>query len=315
MDGFIATGTERRRTLKAAIGCVGVGLHSGRRASLTLRPAPVDHGIVFRRTDLGIDIPARFDLVFDTRLCTAIALPDQPHARLGTIEHIMAALSACGIDDLLIEVDGPEVPILDGSAAPFLFLIDCAGIQTTFMPRRSIEVLRTVRVQDGEGEKAAWAALHPSATPGFEAHLEIDFPSSAIGRQNLSLRVTEASFRGVLADSRTFTLAEDVARLRAAGLALGGSLSNAVVVDGPLVLNPGGLRHKDECVRHKMLDVVGDLALLGAPVMARFEGSRSGHALNNRLARALMADPSAWRWREANLAEPALSQRSEAVAA
>ncbi|KAA2214727.1 UDP-3-O-acyl-N-acetylglucosamine deacetylase [Teichococcus oryzae] len=315
MDGFIATGTERRRTLKAAIGCVGVGLHSGRRASLTLRPAPVDHGIVFRRTDLGIDIPARFDLVFDTRLCTAIALPDQPHARLGTIEHIMAALSACGIDDLLIEVDGPEVPILDGSAAPFLFLIDCAGIQTTFMPRRSIEVLRTVRVQDGEGEKAAWAALHPSATPGFEAHLEIDFPSSAIGRQNLSLRVTEASFRGVLADSRTFTLAEDVARLRAAGLALGGSLSNAVVVDGPLVLNPGGLRHKDECVRHKMLDVVGDLALLGAPVMARFEGSRSGHALNNRLARALMADPFAWRWREASLAEPALSQRSEAVAA
>nr|WP_306418927.1 UDP-3-O-acyl-N-acetylglucosamine deacetylase [Pseudoroseomonas vastitatis] len=315
MDGFIATGTERRRTLKAAIGCVGVGLHSGRRASLTLRPAPVGHGIVFRRTDLGVDIPARYDLVFDTRLCTAIALPDRPHARLGTIEHVMAALSACGIDDLLIEVDGPEVPILDGSAAPFLFLIDCAGIATTAMPRNSIEVLKTVRVQDGEGDKAVWAALHPIATPGFEAQLEIDFPSSAIGRQALSLRVTEASFRGALADSRTFTLAEDVARLRAAGLALGGSLSNAVVVDGPLVLNPGGLRHPDECVRHKMLDVVGDLALLGAPLLARFEGRRSGHAINNRLARALMADASAWRWREAGLAESAMIRHGEAVAA
>lgn len=300
MDGFLAAGMERRRTLKAPIGCVGVGLHSGRRAGLTLRPAPVGHGIVFRRTDLGIDIPARFDLVFDTRLCTAIALPDQPHARLGTIEHVMAALAACGIDDVLIEVDGPEVPILDGSAAPFLFLIDCAGIATTLVPRSTIEVLKTVRVQDGEGPAAAWAELRPSATPGFEAALEIDFPSSAIGRQNLSLRVTEASFRAVLSNARTFTLAEDVTRLRAAGLALGGSLANAVVVDGPLVLNPGGLRHPDECVRHKLLDVVGDLALAGAPLSASFAGSRSGHALNNRLLRALFADPSAWRWRDAD---------------
>lgn len=315
MDGFIAAGMERRRTLKAAIGCVGTGLHSGRRASLTLRPAAVGHGIVFRRTDLGVDIPARFDLVFDTRLCTAIALPDQPHARLGTIEHIMAALSACGIDDALIEVDGPEVPILDGSAAPFLFLIDCAGIATTMMPRRTIEVLKSVRVQDGEGANAAWAALHPTATPGFEAHLEIEFPSSAIGRQSLSLRVTEASFRGVLANARTFTMAEDVARLRAAGLALGGSLDNAVVVDGPMVLNPGGLRHPDECVRHKLLDVVGDLGLIGAPISGRFEGHRSGHAINNRLARALMADASAWRWHEAALAEPEFTRVPESVAA
>lgn len=301
MDGFLAGGMERRRTLKAPIGCVGIGLHSGCRAALTLRPAPVNAGIVFRRTDLGLDIPARHDLVFDTRLCTAIALPGHPQARLGTIEHVMAALAACGIDDVVVEVDGPEVPILDGSAAPFIFLIDCAGIATSAMPRSTIEVLKTVRVQDGEGPDAPWVALHPTATPGFEAALEIDFPSTAIGRQSLSLRVTEASFRGMLADARTFTMAEDVARLRAAGLAQGGSLANAVVVDGPLVLNPGGLRHPDECVRHKLLDVVGDLALAGAPLSARFSGSRSGHALNNRLLRALFADSNAWRWKDAPL--------------
>ncbi|WP_235035483.1 UDP-3-O-acyl-N-acetylglucosamine deacetylase [Roseomonas sp. 18066] len=289
---------ERRRTLKAPISCVGIGLHSGRRASLTLHPAPAGDGLVFRRSDLGLEIPARFDLVFDTRLCTAIALPGNPQARLGTIEHVMAALAACGIDDAVIEVDGPEVPILDGSAAPFLFLIDCAGVTTTAMPRRSIEVLKTVRVQESDAPGAAWAQLDPTATPGFEASLEIDFPSSAIGRQQLSLRVTEASFRDTLADARTFTLAEDVARLRAAGLAQGGSLDNAVVVDGPLVLNPGGLRHTDECVRHKLLDVVGDLALAGAPLSARFSGSRSGHALNNRLLRALFADADAWRWQD-----------------
>ncbi|MFB9968620.1 UDP-3-O-acyl-N-acetylglucosamine deacetylase [Pseudoroseomonas cervicalis] len=306
MDGFLAAGLDRRSTLKAAIGCVGVGLHSGQRASLTLRPAPAGSGITFRRTDLGLDIPARFDMVSDTRLCTALSLPGNPAARIGTIEHVMAALSACGIDDALVEVDGPEVPIMDGSAAPFLFLIDCAGTTTTALPRRTIEVLKSVRVEEG----AAWAELHPTATPGFEATLEIDFPSPAIGHQALSLRVTEASFRAALANARTFTLAEDVARARAAGLAKGGSLDNAVVVDGPLVLNPGGLRHPDECVRHKLLDVVGDLALAGAPLSARFAGSRSGHALNNRLLRALFADATAWRWQEdalVSLAAPALS--------
>lgn len=308
MDGFFVAGMGRRRTLKASIGCVGIGLHSGRRASMTLHPAAPGEGIVFRRTDLGIEIPARHDLVFDTRLCTAIALPGQPHARIGTIEHVMAALSACGIDDAVIEVDGPEVPILDGSAAPFVFLIDCAGTVTSLMPRHGIEVLKTIRVQEGEGPGAAWAMLEPSATPGFEASLEIDFPSTAIGHQSLSLRVTESSFRQLLADARTFTLAEDVARLRAAGLAQGGSLANAVVVDGPLVLNPGGLRHADECVRHKLLDVVGDLALAGAPLSGRFSGSRSGHALNNRLLRALFADEQAWRWQQDGALAPSYAE-------
>ncbi len=293
MDGYLPVSVGRRRTLKAPIGCVGVGLHSGARASLTLRPAAGGAGIVFRRTDLdpargGADIPARHDLVADTRLCTTLAAGN---ARISTVEHVMAALAACGVDDALIEVDGPEVPILDGSAAPFVFLIDCAGTVATAAPREVIEVLEPVRVEDGE----AWAELHPSPRPGLDASLSIDFGATAVGRQSLSLVITPDVFRTVLADARTFTLAEDVARLRAAGLARGGSLGNAVVVDGPLVLNPGGLRHPDEFVRHKLLDVVGDLAMAGAPLQARFRGHRSGHALNNRLLRALFADAGAWR--------------------
>ncbi|MCA3367620.1 MAG: UDP-3-O-acyl-N-acetylglucosamine deacetylase [Roseomonas sp.] len=293
MDGFLPAEHGRRRTLKASIGCVGDGLHTGRRMSLTLHPAAVGAGIQFRRIDLGLDIPARFDFVTDTRLCTAIAHPNVPEARIGTIEHIVAALAGAGIDDAIIEVDGPEIPILDGSSAPFLFLIDCAGIATSAAPRQMIEVLRPVRVEDARG---AFAELRPNPETAFDAALDIDFPNTAIGQQSLALRITPESFRGVLADSRTFTLAEEVERLRQAGLAQGGSLANAVVVDGQAVLNPGGLRHADEFVRHKLLDVVGDLALAGAPLRARFTGSRSGHALNNQLLRSLFADRAAWRW-------------------
>ena len=300
MDGYFpidaeqATGFLPARTLKSAIGCVGVGLHSGARASLTLRPAGAGEGITFRRTDLGIDIPARFDQVTDTRLCTAIG---EGAARIGTIEHVMAALAACGVTDAVVEVDGPEIPILDGSAAPFVFLLDCAGLVDLDAAAPVIEVLRTIRVTEGEGEEAAWAELSPRHGPGLglEANLSIDFGATAIGQQELSLHVTEDSFRAVLADARTFTMAEDIARLRAVGLARGGSLANAVVVDGPLVVNPGGLRHADEFVRHKLLDAVGDLALAGATLRGRFRGHRSGHALNNRLLRALLADPRAWR--------------------
>ena len=292
MDGFFPIGTARARTLKSAIGCVGVGLHSGARTNLTLRPARAGDGIVFRRSDLGIDIPARFDAVSDTRLCTAI---EEGEARIGTIEHVMAALAALGVTDAVVEVDGPEIPILDGSAAPFIFLLDCAGLVELAAPVAAIEVLRTIRVTDGEGPNAAWAELSPSTGPGLDAELSIDFGATAIGRQALSMRVTEDSFRAMLADARTFTMAEDIARLRSVGLARGGSLANAVVVDGPLVVNPGGLRHADEFVRHKLLDAVGDLALAGAPLRARFRGHRSGHALNNRLLRALFADPRSWR--------------------
>jgi UDP-3-O-[3-hydroxymyristoyl] N-acetylglucosamine deacetylase len=302
MDGFLAVETVGRRTLKTPIGCVGIGLHSGRRVSLTLRPAAAGTGIVFRRTDIGIEIPALFDHVMDTRLCTALGTEDSAQHRIGTIEHVMAALAGLGVTDAVVEVDGPEVPILDGSAVPFLFLLDCAGLVTLGPAAPVIEVLRPVRVEDATG---AFAELRPAVLPGFEASLEIDFPATAIGRQTLGLRVTAGSFREELADARTFTLAEDVARLRAIGLAQGGSLANAVVVDGPLVVNPGGLRRPDEFVRHKLLDVVGDLALAGGAIHGRFSGSRSGHALNNRLLRALFADRAAWRRLEPGQMTPA----------
>jgi len=283
-----------QRTLKAAIGCVGVGLHSGRRVSLKLCPADPGHGIVFHRTDLDRAIPARFDNVADTRLATVLADPHDPSARVGTIEHLMAALSALGIDNARIELDGPELPALDGSAAPFVFLIDCAGIQEQSAPRTCIEIRRPVRVSDGD----AFAELRPATVrgmPGLAMALSIDFAAPAIGRQALSLHLTSETFRRDLARARTFTLAEEVAQLRAAGLAQGGSLDNAVVVDAARVLNPGGLRMQDEFARHKLLDAVGDLALAGAPLTGRFIAHRTGHALNNRLLRALFADASAWR--------------------
>jgi UDP-3-O-[3-hydroxymyristoyl] N-acetylglucosamine deacetylase len=283
-----------QRTLKTSINCVGVGVHSGRKATLSLHPAPVGHGIVFRRTDLGVDIPARFDNVCDTRLCTVIGSAD---ARVGTVEHLMAALSGSGIDNALVEIDGPEVPILDGSAAPFLFLLDCAGIADQFAPRAMIEILRPVRVSEGD----ATAELRPYprtshvAPPVLDMELTIDFAASAIGRQGCSLRLTPNSFREELSSARTFALAQEVEQLRKAGLALGGSLENAVVVDGDKVLNPAGLRMPREFARHKLLDAVGDLALAGAALHGRFIAHRSGHALNNRLLRALFADSAAWR--------------------
>jgi len=293
MDGYVASGAGRRRTLKTRIGFAGIGLHSGVQIRGCLAPAASGDGIAFHRTDLDVKIPALHDHVIDTRLCTVLGLGE---ARVGTVEHVMAALAAQGVDDAVVELDGPEVPIFDGSAEPFQFLIDCAGTTTQIGMARSIEVLRPIRVSDGDGPDAAWAELHPISGTVFEAELAIDFAASAIGRQHMSLRLSAETFREELAPARTFTLAEDVTRLRAAGLALGGSLDNAVVVDGPLVLNPGGLRSSDEFVRHKLLDVVGDLALAGAPLAARFVGSRTGHALNNRLLLALFADSTAWRF-------------------
>jgi UDP-3-O-[3-hydroxymyristoyl] N-acetylglucosamine deacetylase len=306
MDGMpqslIAAGVSfyadsRQQTLKSPIGCVGIGLHSGRRVQMTLHPAAPDHGIVFRRTDLARDVPAQFDRVVDTCLATVLADPADRSVRVGTVEHLMAAFMGCGIDNALVEIDGPELPALDGSAAHLVFLIDCAGITAQDAPRQMIEVLRTVRVSEGD----AFAELGPlrRARGGLELAMTIDFSAEAIGRQALSLRLTPDSFRHELARARTFALAEDIARLREAGMAQGGSLDNAVVVDAARVLNPGGLRMSDEFVRHKLLDAVGDLALAGAPLSANFVAHRSGHGLNNRLLRALMADVTAWRMRDA----------------
>ena len=286
----------RQRTLKTAIDCVGVGVHSGRRINLAIRPAAAGHGIVFRRTDLGRDIAAHFDNVADTRLCTVLADPAMPSARVGTVEHLMAALSALAIDNALIELDGPEIPILDGSAAPFVFLLDCAGSVALDTPRQVIEIRRTVRVSAGE----AWAELRPlgpaarAADPVLQIDLSIDFTAPAIGRQSASLRLTPDGFRHDVAAARTFAQAQEVDQLHAAGLARGGSLDNAIVVDGAAILNPGGLRMNNEFASHKLVDAVGDLALTGGTLHGRFVAHRPGHGLNNRLLRALFADPTAW---------------------
>lgn len=295
LDRYSFTGFEitpsPRRTLKSAIDCVGRGLHTGLDVRLRLVPAAPGQGIVFHRTDLGRQIPARFDYVSDTRLCTVVSLPGRPDISVGTIEHLMAALIASRVDDVIIEVNAPELPILDGSAAPFLFLIQSAGVVEHGGDHSFIEILRPVRVENGE----AFAELRPHGPSGYAAcgldlSLAIDFPSPVIGRQALSMTLTPESFALDLACARTFTMAGDIEALRKAGLAKGGSLANAIVVKGEQVLNPEGLRWQDEFVRHKLLDVVGDLALAGAPLVGRFIGNRTGHTLNNRVLQSLFAD-------------------------
>lgn len=287
-------------TLKHQTEFVGVGLHSGAPVRLVILPAPADHGIVFRRTDLPGRpvIAARWDNVTPSRLCTL--LDDGAGTTVSTVEHVMAALAGTGIVNAVVEIDGPEIPILDGSAAPFVAGILEAGITFAEAPLRAIRVLRPVEVREGE----AFARLIPA--DHLEIDFEIDFTDAAIGHQEMHLDMANGAFLRELADSRTFCRAADVETMRRNGLALGGTFLNAVVVDGEKVLSPGGLRHRDEAVRHKMLDAMGDLALAGAPLLARYEGHRAGHAMTNKLLRALFADPSAWCWHEV---DPALEGR------
>lgn len=283
--------TERQQTLRGTAQCIGVGVHSGIEVTLRLRPAPKDHGIVFMRTDLPAErnlIPALWDRVVDTRLCTVIG--NEFGATVGTVEHLMAALRALDIDNALIEVDGPEVPIMDGSAAPFVFLIEMAGIQEQDEARRWIEIVKPVEVVL-EGKSAA---LLPGDQPAF--NMEILFDTPVIDRQNFDFSVSAAGFKGQISRARTFGFLEEVDQLRRMGLARGGSLSNAVVIGGDRVLNEEGLRYDDEFVRHKLLDAIGDLSLAGAPIRGTFSGFCTGHALNNRLLRALFADAAAWRF-------------------
>ena len=294
MDGMaditIDNSPTCQQTLRSAIHCVGVALHGGQRVAMSLLPAPADTGIVFRRTDLGVDINADFASVTDTRLCTQVAHPEDSAVCVRTVEHVIAALAGLGVDNAVVAVDGPEMPVLDGSAAPFVFLIDCAGRRRQAAPRQVIEVLRPVRVTAGE----AFAELRPGAAT-LDMAMSIDFAAAAIGRQALSLSLSEEGFRSALAPARTFTMLHEIEALQTAGLARGGSLANAVVVDGARVVNPEGLRCADEFVKHKMLDAVGDLAMAGAPIHGRFLAHRTGHALNNMLLRALFADARAWR--------------------
>jgi UDP-3-O-[3-hydroxymyristoyl] N-acetylglucosamine deacetylase len=279
-------GAPLQQTLKTVIGCRGVALHSGQRVSMNLVPAPTETGIIFRRTDTGAEIRASWENVIESTRCTILS--DRAGTIVGTVEHLMAALAGLAIDNLIVEVDGPEVPIMDGSAAPFVFLIECAGLVEQDVPRHSIKVLKPISiVEDG-----AMAALYPNDE--FSVSFEIDYDNPLIRRQKMSVAVDDVRFKSELSRARTFGFLDDVDRLRAAGLARGGSLDNVIIVDGNQVLNSGGLRYENEFVRHKLLDAVGDLYLAGAPLIGRFQGVRSGHSHNRRLLTALFADDEAW---------------------
>ena len=277
-------------TIKNKMVCQGVGVHTGILSTLTLLPAPEGTGVVFRRTDhpgiAGV-VPARYDRVTDTRLGTTIG--NVYGVKIHTVEHLMAALIGCGVTNVIAEIDGPEVPIMDGSAAPFVFLLECAGLVHQSAPQRAVRIRETVRVEDGD----KYAELSPGM--GFSAELEIAFENCpVIDRQFYSFDLDGPSFKAELARARTFGFRHEVEYLQSQGHALGGSLTNSIVVDGDRIMNEGGLRYSDEFVRHKLLDVVGDMALAGAPIFGTFRGFKTGHALNNRLLREMFARRSAW---------------------
>ncbi|MDX1822412.1 MAG: UDP-3-O-acyl-N-acetylglucosamine deacetylase [Paracoccaceae bacterium] len=279
-----------QHTLKSAIRFDGVGLHSGQPVRMVIHPAAAEHGIWFRRSDVLFGeamIPARWDAVRQSPLCTF--LENAQGVSVSTVEHVMAALAGCGVHNALVEVDGPEVPILDGSSAAFVRAILGRGLRRQSAPVRAIRVLETVEVRRGD----AWARLSPADRLVID--FSIQFDDAAIGAQSKTLPMSNGSFVRELCDSRTFCRQADVDDMRARGLALGGTLENAVVVDGDRILTPGGLRHSDEAVRHKMLDALGDLALAGAPLLGAYTGHRAGHAVTNDLLRALFARPSAYR--------------------
>ena len=275
-----------QKTLQNPITCVGVGLHTGQKVHMTLRPAEIDTGIVFRRVDITDKdnvIPATYNHVVDARLCTCIG--NTAGVKVSTIEHIMGALAGFCISNAVIEVDGPEVPLMDGSAADFVTLIECAGVMDQNAPLRAIKVNQEVVLVD----KGAEVALTP-AEDGLDLNFMIDFKSRAIGHQEYSVPLDTDTFKNDIAYARTFGLAEEVDALRAMGLIQGGSLDNAVVVQGDTILNPEGLRSENEFVVHKVLDAVGDLYQLGMPVIGHFMGVKSGHAHTNALLKMLMAD-------------------------
>ncbi|WP_298433907.1 UDP-3-O-acyl-N-acetylglucosamine deacetylase [uncultured Jannaschia sp.] len=286
-----------QNTIRTAIHFTGVGLHHGRSARMSIHPAMANHGIWFRRTDVAGNgmIAARHDSVETSPLCTLLI--NEAGVSVSTVEHVMAALTGCGINNAIVEIDGPEVPILDGSASDFVRAILKAGIARQDAPVHALEVLRRVHVSDG----AASATLTPA--PELEIDFSIDFTDRAIGQQHKVLRLSNGTFVRELCDSRTFCRQSDVDAMHAAGKALGGSLANAVVVDGDRVVNPEGFRHTDEAVRHKMLDALGDLSLAGAPILGRYTGIRAGHAMTNKLLHALFADPLAYRVRTLTAAE------------
>ena len=279
----------KQRTLKSLISASGVGLHTGRKVRITLRPAAIDTGIVFRRVDLPspIDIPARADSVGETRLSSCLV---RGEAKVYTVEHLMSALGGLGVDNAYVDIDGPEVPIMDGSAAPFVLLLQQAGLAEQAAAKKFLRIKRSVQVAEGD----KWARFEPYE--GYSLSFSIDFKHPVIDRstQSVSVDFAETSYLKEIGRARTFGFMHDIENLRENGLALGGGLDNAVVLDEFRVLNAEGLRFADEFIRHKLLDAVGDLYLLGRPLLGAFSAHKSGHALNNKLARALMADAAAY---------------------
>jgi UDP-3-O-[3-hydroxymyristoyl] N-acetylglucosamine deacetylase len=282
-----------QRTIKKAVHTTGVGLHSGKRVELTLRPAAPGTGIVFHRVDLEptVDLAARADGVHDTRMASVLQVGQ---ARVSTVEHLMSALAGLGIDNLHVDLTAEEVPIMDGSAATFVYLLRSAGLQEQALPKQFIRVLKPVEVREGEGQDAKWARLEPHE--GFALAFSIDFKHPAIDSTAgfAEIDFAKESYAKEIARARTFGFVNEVEALRSMGLARGGSLENAIVVDDYRVLNQEGLRYDDEFVKHKILDAIGDLYLIGKPLIARYVASKSGHAINNQLVRNLLADESAW---------------------
>ena len=278
----------RQRTLKSLISAAGVGLHTGQKVRITLRPAPVDTGIVFRRTDLAspVDLPARAESVGEARLASTLVCGD---VKVHTVEHLMSALGGLGVDNAYVDLDAPELPIMDGSASPYVLLIQQAGIEEQAAPKKFLRVTRRVEVKDGD----KWARLDPYE--GYRLSFSIEFRHPVIERttQAVTVDFAETSYLKEIARARTFGFMHEVEDLRDSGLALGGGLDNAVVLDEYRVLNSEGLRFADEFIRHKLLDAIGDLYLLGKPLLGAFTAHKSGHALNNRLVRAALADPAA----------------------
>jgi UDP-3-O-[3-hydroxymyristoyl] N-acetylglucosamine deacetylase len=286
-----------QHTVRSPALFAGVGVHTGAYTRVAVRPAAVDSGISFVRTDVtdrDNRVPCAPETVCKTQLGTVIG--NAAGVTVATIEHLMAALVMLGVDNAVVELDGPEMPIMDGSSLPFVRILDRAGVRMQDAPRRFIEIVEAVEVVDGDKR----AALKPAE--GFEVAFAIDFESPVIGRQSVDLPMDGEAFRAELADCRTFGFLHEVEALRAMGLARGGSLENVVVIEGDRVLNPEGLRRPDEFVRHKALDAIGDLYVLGAPILGRFEGELAGHAINNLLVRAVADNRQAWRWR--TFAEP-----------
>jgi UDP-3-O-[3-hydroxymyristoyl] N-acetylglucosamine deacetylase len=286
-----------QRTLKSMTRAVGVGVHGGQRVELTLRPAPADSGIVFRRIDLpqAVDIPVNPLSVCDTRMATTLSAGGDPGApKVNTVEHLLSACSGLGIDNLVVDITAEEVPILDGSAASFVFLLQSAGILLQDAPKRFLRVLRPVEVREGEGANLKWARIEPF--DGYKLTFEIAFDHPAVNQtgQHVVFDMGSGQYKREIARARTFGFTKDVELMRSRGLGLGGSLDNVVVVDDTRVLNSDGLRYDDEFVKHKILDAIGDLYVIGHPLICAYSAFRSGHALNNKLVRAVLADRAAY---------------------